>query len=108
MTKNIRRAVVKPLLKNDLPFIKSYLTTTNVKKKRNFQRTYGILSLEITTQKLPGKSCEYCALVNSAIISSNICLNEKLEIATHQGIKLPNKRLELVSKLNASILTNFY
>ena len=58
MTKNITRVVVKPLLKNDLPIIKNYLTTTNIKTKRNFQRKYGILSQQITTQKLRGKSYE--------------------------------------------------
>ena len=52
MTKNIRGVVVKPLLKNDSPIIKNHLTTSNVKTKRNFQRKYGILSQQITTQKL--------------------------------------------------------
>ena len=58
MTKNITRVVVKPRLKNDLPIIKNHLTTTNINKKWNFQTKYGILSQQITTQKLPGKSYE--------------------------------------------------
>ena len=58
MTKNIDRVAVKPLLKKDLPIIKNHLTTTHIKTKRNFQRKYGILSQQITTQKLPGKSYE--------------------------------------------------
>ena len=65
MTKNITRVVVKPCLKNDLPIIKNHLTTTNIKMKRNFQRKYGILSQQITTQNCleirtkmrPCKSC---------------------------------------------------
>ena len=58
MTKNITRAVVKPLLKNDSPIIKTNLKTSTIKTKQNFQRKYGILSQEITTQKQPGKSYE--------------------------------------------------
>ena len=55
MTKNIIRVVVKPHLKNALLIIKNNLTTTNIKTKQNFQRKYGILRQQITTQKLPGK-----------------------------------------------------
>ena len=58
MTKNITRVVVKPLLKNDLPIIKNHSTITNIKTKRNFEKKYGILSQEITTQRLPEKSYE--------------------------------------------------
>ena len=58
MTKNITRVIVKPRLKNDLSIIKNHLTTTNIKTKWNFQRKYGILSQQMTTQKLPGKSYE--------------------------------------------------
>ena len=55
MTKNI---VVKPLLKNNSPTIKNHLTTSNAKTKHNVQRKYGILSQQITMQKLRGKWCE--------------------------------------------------
>ena len=58
MKKNITKVVVKPHFKNDLPIIKNHLTRTNIKTKRNFQRKYGILRQQITTQKLPGKSYE--------------------------------------------------
>ena len=37
---------------------KSHLTTTDIKTKQNFQMKYGILSQQITTQKLLGKSYE--------------------------------------------------
>ena len=52
------RLVVKPLLKNNLPIIKNPSTTTNIKTKRKLQTKYGILSQQITTQKLLGKSYE--------------------------------------------------
>ena len=58
MTRNITRVVVRPRLKNDLLIIKNHLRTTNIKTKRNFQRKFGILTQQITTQKLPGKSYE--------------------------------------------------
>ena len=58
MTKNLIKAVVKPLLKNDFPIIKNCLTKTNLKTKRNFQRKDRILSKQIATQKLPGKLYE--------------------------------------------------
>ena len=50
------------------------------------------------------------APVNRAIIRCNLCLNEKLAIATHQGINILNKRSELVSKcrhFNKLLLMNF-
>ena len=60
--KNITRVVVRPRLKNDFLIMKNHLTTTNIKTKQNFQRKYEILSQQITTQKLPGKSYEDAAL----------------------------------------------
>ena len=39
-----------------------------------------------------------CTPVNRAILRWNLCLNEMLETATHQGKRLLNKRSELVSK----------
>ena len=51
-----------------------------------------------------------CARVNHAISKCNFYLNEKLEIATHQGKNLLNKRSELVSKcghFNELLLINF-
>ena len=51
-----------------------------------------------------------CAPVNRATSKCNFCLNEKLEIATHQGKNLLNKRSELVSKcgyFNKLLLMNF-
>ena len=44
------KAVVKPLLKNVFQIMKNQLRTTNIKTKENFQRNYGILSQQITTQ----------------------------------------------------------
>ena len=66
MTKNITRVVVKPCLKNDLPIMKNYLTTTSIKTKRNFQRKYGILSQQITW-----KIVQRCTPVNRGILFGN-------------------------------------
>ena len=95
MTKNITRVVVKLLLKNDLPIIKNHLRTTNIKTKWNFQRN---LKTTNNNSEIAWKIVRRCAPVNRAILRYNLCLNEKLEIATHQARKLPNKRSELVSK----------
>ena len=42
--------------------IKNHLTTINIKAKRNFQRNCGILSQQMTAQKLPGRSYEAAPL----------------------------------------------
>ena len=60
MKKNIARVVVKPDLKNDLAIIKNHLTTINIKTKWNFQKKHGILSQQIMTKKMLGKSCKSC------------------------------------------------
>ena len=95
MTKNITRVVVKPLLNNDSSIINNHFTASNIQRKRNFQRKYGILSQQITKQKLPGKSCEDAS---REIVQSYLCLNEKLDRATHQGIKFLNNRSESIFK----------
>ena len=51
-----------------------------------------------------------CAPVNRTILKWKLCLNEKLEIATHHEKNLLNKRSELVSKcrhFNKLLLMNF-
>ena len=53
---------MKLIFKNDLTMIKNHLTTINIKTKRNFQRNCGILSQQITAQKLPGRSYEAAPL----------------------------------------------
>ena len=58
MTKNITRIVVKPFLKNHSPIIKNNLTTRKIKTTRKFQRKYGILGQQITTQILRAKLYE--------------------------------------------------
>ena len=96
---------MKSLEKTNPPITKNCLTTSIIKTEQNFQRRYGILSQQTTTLKLPGKSYEDATPVNRAILRYNLCLNEKLEIATHQGKNL-NKRSEPASKCKH--LTNFY
>ena len=49
---------MKPLLKNHLPIIKNNLTKCKIKTTRKFQRKYGILGQQITTQKLRSKLYE--------------------------------------------------
>ena len=51
-----------------------------------------------------------CTPINRAILRRNLSLNKELEIASHQGINLRNKRFELVSKcrhFNKLLLINF-
>ena len=57
------------------------------------------LSKEVWNFKLANNNSEIawkivrrCIPVNRAILRRNLCLNEKLEIATHQGKNLLNKR----------------
>ena len=56
--------------------------------------------------KIAWKIVRRCVPVNRAILRCNLCLNEKLEIATHQGKNL-NKRTPN-SFLNTGISINFY
>ena len=75
------------------------------------------LSKEVWNLKSTNKNAEIawkiiqqCTPVNRAILRCNLSLNEKLEIATHQGINLLNKRPEFVSKcrhFNKLLLINF-
>ena len=48
--------------------------------------------------KIAWKIVRRCAPVNRSMLRCNLCLNEKLEIATEQGKNHLNKRSELVSK----------
>ena len=80
-----------------------------MKMKRNFQRVRNLKSTN-NNSEIAWKIVRRYAPVNRAILRCNLCLNEKLEIATHQGKNLLNKRSELVSKcrhFNKLLLMNF-
>ena len=72
-------------------FLKTHYekTTSNIKAKQNFQRKYEILN---NNPEIAWKIVRRCVLVNTAILRCNLCLNEKLEIATHLGINLNSSK----------------
>ena len=94
---------MKPLLTNDSPIINGHLTMSNMRTKRNFQ-------IKCINSEIAWKIIRRCPVVYLAILRWNLCLNEKLEIATYQGKSLLNKRLEIVPKsrnFNKFLLINF-
>ena len=104
--KDITRVVVKLLLKNLPPIIKSYFTTSNINPK---QEVYNVKSTNNNTE-IALKIVQRSGPVNRMMLRCNHFLNEKLEITKHQGINLLNKRSELVSKcthFNKLLLMNF-
>ena len=71
---------------------------------------YVIVDMAFEKDKIAWKIVGRCTPVNCGILRCNLCLNERLEIATHQGKNLLNKRSELVSKFrhfNRLLLMNF-
>ena len=84
---------MKPLSKNNLSIIENHLIASNIRMKTNSKDVYNLKSTNNNVE-----IAKRCAPVNRAILRCNLGLNEKLEIATHQGKNLLNKRLDLVSK----------
>ena len=85
---------------------------SNDKYKDETERSNEVWNLKSTdnSAEIAWKIIRKYACVNRTIIKLNFCLNEKLDIATHQQINLLNKRSELVSKCrhyNKLLLMNF-
>ena len=86
------------IFKSDLTMIKNHLTTTNKKNERELSKELWNLKSASSNSEIAWEIERICAPVNLAVLRWNFCLNEKLEIATHQRKNLQNKRLEFVSK----------
>ena len=66
------------------------------KNETEFSKEVSNLKSTNNNALIAWKIVRRCAPVNRAILRCNLCLNEKFEIATHQGTNLPKKQLELV------------
>ena len=78
--------------------IKNHLTTTNKKNERELSKELWNLKSASSNSEIAWEIERIWTPVNLAVLKWNLCLNEKLETATHQRKNLRNKRLEFVSK----------
>ena len=90
--KNYFNGTYETSLKNR--FATSHLTTSNIKTKQQFQRKYEMLSQQKNNAEMAWKLFRISTLKNYAILRFNLCINEKFERSTHQGIEIKdlNKR----------------
>ena len=80
------------------------------KKETKLSKELQNLKSTNNNAEIAWKIVRRCVLVSPAILRCNLCLNEKLEIAKHQGKNLLNKRSEFVSKcrhFSKLLLINF-
>ena len=108
MTKNITRVVVIPLSKNDSPIIKKSFNKEQYKNEIELSKKVWNLKSTNNNAEIAWKIVWRCAPVNCAILTCNLCLNGKLEIATHQGINLLNKLQGGHSKLEILYILETY
>ena len=86
------------IFKSDWTMIKNHLTTTNKKNERELSKELWNLKSASSNSEIAWEIERIWTPVNLAVLKWNLCLNEKLETATHQRKNLRNKRLEFVSK----------
>ena len=86
------------IFKSDLTMIKNHLTTTNKKNERELSKELWNLKSASSNSEIAWEIERIWTPVNLEVLKWNLCLNEKLETATHQRKNLRNKRLEFVSK----------
>ena len=70
------------IFKSDLTMIKNYLTTTNKKNERELSKELWNLKSASNSSEIAWEIERICTPVNLAVLRWNLCLNEKLEIAT--------------------------
>ena len=70
------------IFKSDLTIIKNHLTTTNKKNERELSKELWNLKSASNSSEIAWEIERICTPVNLAVLRWNLCLNEKLEIAT--------------------------